>query len=107
MRQGIRHGAYAGNRGAEGRPASVPAENVVVPGGFAAGGFDEGDAGQQAPVERIGVGGLQKGGRKFGHGTVAPLEKCAQAGQAGVVVRLVPIFGCGWLSGTSVGGGDG
>jgi len=62
MRKGICHGTDAVNNGTEDRPSGIPAENIIVPGGFATSRFDEGDAGQQAPVERIGVGGFQKDG---------------------------------------------
>src|ERR1017187_2905171 len=110
-------GHIAGSRRTEQKPgqkrnpsldraaARIPPENIVVSGCLAARSFHEGEAGQQAPVQSVHVGGFQEYRREFGGGTIALREEGAQEGEPGIFGGFVAMFGGGWLRGIRLGSG--
>src|ERR1039457_6811296 len=80
MGQAIADGVDARGGGRELRAAGIPAEDIVVSPGFPAGGFHVRDAGEQAPVQGIGIGNIEElVGVPAGWAT-APIEKLMERG---------------------------
>ena len=78
MGKAIAYGVNAGNRRRELCASGIQAEQIVVVPGFSARRFDEGKAGQQAPIEFVVVGGFEEGcGVLFG-GAVGVAEEGAK-----------------------------
>src|ERR1039458_8659299 len=84
MGQAIADGVDARGGGGELRAAGIPAEDVVIPPGFPAGGFHVRDAGEQAPVEGIGIGNIEELAGVPAGGTTALIEELMKRGITGI-----------------------
>src|ERR1039457_6209686 len=84
MGQAIADGVDARGGGGELCAAGIPAEDIVIPPGFPAGGFHVRNAGEQAPVKGISIRHIQKLVGVPAGRAAALIEKLMERGVAGI-----------------------
>src|ERR1035438_7412096 len=84
MGKAIAYGVDAGDGRGELGASGIPAEQIVVAGGFSPRRFHVRQAGQQAPIEFVKIGGFEKGCGVLYSGAGGVAEKGAKSFKSGI-----------------------